>query len=90
MSPRSDGGTSAGDALAAVRDILAGDDDGRASSTFVRGLTLGALIGAAVAGSAIWGRRARRGQPEEGGAPTPVRETDDDRAARIVPRRRQS
>jgi hypothetical protein len=80
VSPKSDRGTPAVDALAAVRDILAGDDDGRASSTFVRGLTLGALIGAAVAGSAIWGRRARRGHPDQGGAPTPARETKDDRA----------
>ena len=80
MSARSDGGTPAGDVLAAVRDILAGDDDGRASSTFVRGLTLGALIGAAVAGSAIWGRRARRGHPIDDGATTPARGTEDDRA----------
>ena len=77
MSPRSDG-SPAGDALAAVRDILAGDD-GRASSTFVRGLTLGALIGAAVAGSAIWGRRARRGHPGEGGAPSPAGRSEDHR-----------
>jgi hypothetical protein len=79
MSPRADRGTPPADALAAVRAVLAGDDDGRASSTFVRGLTLGALIGAAVAGSAIWGRRARRGHPGDGGAPNPARETADDR-----------
>jgi hypothetical protein len=34
----------------------AGDDDVRAT-TFVRGLALGALVGAAIAGSTIWQRR---------------------------------
>jgi hypothetical protein len=34
------------------------------ASTFARGLALGALVGAAIAGSAIWQRRqARRVQP---------------------------
>jgi hypothetical protein len=80
VSPRSDRATPADEALAVVRDILAGDDDGRASSTFVRGLTLGALIGAAVAGSALWGRRARREQAREGGSPAPARGAEDDRA----------
>ena len=41
------------------------EDDERAS-TFARGLALGALVGAAIAGSAIWQRRqARRLQPAE-------------------------
>jgi hypothetical protein len=31
------------------------------ASTFARGLALGALVGAAIAGSAIWQRRANRG-----------------------------
>jgi hypothetical protein len=30
--------------------------------TFVRGLTIGALVGAAVAGSALWRRWVRRGR----------------------------
>ena len=34
----------------------ASDDDVRAT-TFVRGLALGALVGAAIAGSTIWQRR---------------------------------
>ena len=42
------------------------EDDERAS-TFARGLALGALVGAAIAGSAIWQRRqARRLEPAEG------------------------
>lgn len=44
----------------------AGSGSGRAaesaisSSTFVRGLTIGALVGAAIAGSTIWERRRAR------------------------------
>ena len=53
----------------------AGDDDVRAT-TFVRGLALGALVGAAIAGSTIWQRRhalsmKARGDTEAG-APDPV------------------
>lgn len=47
------------DPIGTVRDLLAGVDDRTASATFLRGLTLGALIGAAIAGSAIWQRRGR-------------------------------
>lgn len=37
---------------------LPGDDDGDPrAATFVRGLFLGALVGAAIAGSTIWQRR---------------------------------
>ena len=54
-------GEAAEEAIATVRELLLGEDDGHASATFVRGLTLGALIGAAIAGSAIWHRRQRRG-----------------------------
>jgi hypothetical protein len=43
-----------------VRDALRGEDGASPGTTFMRGLTLGALIGAAVAGSAIWQRRGRR------------------------------
>ena len=38
----------------------AADDDPRAA-TFVRGLVLGALVGAAIAGSTIWQRRRQGG-----------------------------
>jgi len=37
-------------------------DDGR--SSFVRGMTIGAIIGAIVAGSSLWSRR-RRGRQQE-------------------------
>jgi hypothetical protein len=40
------------------------DDDVRAT-TFVRGLALGALVGAAVAGSTIWQRRRHPGPDTE-------------------------
>ncbi len=52
------------EALAVVREALRSDERGRVSGTFMRGLTLGALLGAAVAGSAIWQRRAQRHRDE--------------------------
>lgn len=39
------------------------DDDPRAA-TFVRGLVVGALVGAAIAGSTIWQRRHAQNHPE--------------------------
>ena len=47
---------------ALVRAVAGGghDDDQRAT-TFARGLALGALVGAAIAGSTIWQRRHARG-----------------------------
>ena len=36
---------------------------------FLRGLTLGALVGAAIAGSAIWERLHKRDHRASGGAP---------------------
>lgn len=51
---------SAAEALALVREALSSDDSGHVAGTFIRGLTLGALIGAAIAGSAVWQRRERR------------------------------
>ena len=39
------------------------DEAGQPHAVFLRGLSLGALIGAAIAGSAIWDRRRRRGAP---------------------------
>jgi hypothetical protein len=35
-------------------------EDRPASATFIRGVVVGALVGAAIAGSAIWQRRRRR------------------------------
>jgi hypothetical protein len=40
-----------------VSDPFGGAD--RTRTSFVRGLTLGALLGAAVAGSSLWSRRRR-------------------------------
>jgi LPXTG-motif cell wall-anchored protein len=34
--------------------------DDRSTGTFVRGLTIGAIIGAILAGSSFWSRRRRR------------------------------
>jgi hypothetical protein len=54
-----------------VEQRAAGDDDVRAT-TFARGLVLGALVGAAIAGSTIWQRRhARPVKPsDEGSTPS--------------------
>jgi hypothetical protein len=41
------------------------DEAARTQAIFLRGLSLGALIGAAIAGSAIWERRRIRGRAEE-------------------------
>jgi hypothetical protein len=53
----------------------AADDDVRAT-TFVRGLALGALVGAAIAGSTIWQRRhalsMKARTDAEAAAPDPV------------------
>lgn len=56
------------DPIAAFRELLAGEDDGHARSTFMRGLTLGALLGAAIAGSLVVRRRPgrTRSSPEPG------------------------
>ena len=42
-----------------VRAVAGGahDDDDQRASSFARGLALGALVGAAIAGSTIWQRR---------------------------------
>ena len=45
-----------------VREALRGEEGAPSGTTFMRGLTLGALMGAAIAGSAIWQRRGRRRQ----------------------------
>jgi hypothetical protein len=44
-----------------------------AMSTFLRGVTTGALVGAAIAGSALWGRY-RRMRDQQPGDATPVAE----------------
>jgi hypothetical protein len=47
-----------------------GDDDPRLAQ-FLRGVTMGALVGAAIAGSAIWRRRLAR-SAELAARPSPV------------------
>jgi hypothetical protein len=39
------------------------DDDGRTTASFLRGLTIGAIIGAILAGSSLWSRRKRGPRP---------------------------
>ncbi len=44
-------------------------DDTRTSASFLRGLTLGAILGAIIAGSSLWTRRRRhRATPVDRGA----------------------
>ena len=53
--------------LDTVQDVLRGEEGAGSGATFMRGLTLGALLGAAIAGSALWQRRVRskRSAPSE-------------------------
>jgi hypothetical protein len=44
--------------LSRAADVATGDDE--RAATFARGLILGALVGAAIAGSTIWQRRRAR------------------------------
>lgn len=47
--------------LAGLADLAAAlRDPGSATATFVRGLTVGMLVGAAIVGSRFWRRRRRR------------------------------
>jgi hypothetical protein len=49
-----------------IKTVAGGADDDerdRRASTFTRGLALGALVGAAIAGSTIWQRRQTRPSP---------------------------
>ena len=48
--------------LAGLRDVAEFLGDEERAATFLRGLTVGALVGAAIAGSRIWRRRGRRSE----------------------------
>jgi hypothetical protein len=39
---------------------MTGRDDERSNGSFLRGLTIGAIIGAILAGSSLWSRRRHR------------------------------
>jgi hypothetical protein len=49
--------------LDTVQEVLRGEEGAGSGATFMRGLTLGALLGAAIAGSALWQRRVRSKRP---------------------------
>jgi hypothetical protein len=71
---------------ALVRAVAGGaqDDDDQRATTFARGLALGALVGAAIAGSTIWQRRHARSLrpsaacPTDAAAERPIPATDED------------
>ena len=53
------------DRVAAARTAAAHDDDeAEGLARFLRGMTIGALVGAAIAGSAIWQRTRGRTEQE--------------------------
>ena len=54
-----------------VPEAFAGADHSPIVSTFLRGLTTGALVGAAIAGSALWNRYRRSRRPPSDGAESP-------------------
>lgn len=60
-----------------VPGAFEGSDHSPVVSTFVRGLTTGALVGAAIAGSALWSRYRRSRQRSEG-AQAPSYDPPDD------------
>ncbi len=45
---------------------MSGVDDDRSTATFLRGLTIGAIVGAILAGSSFWSRRRRRRRTTQG------------------------
>jgi hypothetical protein len=58
---------------AIVRAVVGRDDpDDQRATTFARGLALGALVGAAIAGSTIWQRRVARGRARARAEPSPT------------------
>ena len=59
MSPKGQ----ADSVLDTVQEVLRGEEGAGSGATFMRGLTLGALLGAALAGSALWQRRVRSKRP---------------------------
>lgn len=63
-----------------LRAVDPTDGDEAKASNFARGLVLGALVGAAIAGSTLWQRRHARGAvPSETTPGTPPASADADR-----------
>jgi hypothetical protein len=63
-----------------LRAVDPADGDEAKASNFARGLVLGALVGAAIAGSTLWQRRHARGAAPPDTAPgTPAASADADR-----------
>jgi hypothetical protein len=63
-----------------IRSLVSGgsdEDRDLRASTFARGLALGALVGAAIAGSTIWQRR-QAARPEPAAPADPIRGAADD------------
>jgi hypothetical protein len=60
---------------------LPADEDGQKAVTFARGLVLGALVGAAIAGSTIWQRRQANRRLPDAESANPGRTTGEDAVA---------
>jgi hypothetical protein len=60
------------------RDRSDSNEDAPRLAVFMRGLTIGALVGAAIAGSALWERTRRRAESERPGEPLPTPEATSD------------
>lgn len=43
---------------------MSDQEDRRSTASFLRGMTLGAILGAILAGSSLWSRRRRRRRPD--------------------------
>jgi hypothetical protein len=67
--------------LDAVLRAIGGPGDDERASTFARGLALGALVGAAIAGSTIWQRRhvraPREADPASGAVGGPAESSEE-------------
>jgi hypothetical protein len=68
---------------ALIRSLVGGSEEDRdqRASTFARGLALGALVGAAIAGSTIWQRRQAGREDAREPANSPDAASDDARGA---------
>ena len=70
--------------LGRILDLPADDGDSPKAATFARGLALGALVGAAIAGSTIWQRR----HPRTKARVAPGQAVSDDSSTPVSPEQR--